>query len=153
MSEIVKIEDQELSEICATFLDLPDKYLFVSEDMIQAAERWKQKQIALMTEAGILASVDESSMERGAMIFLNMMMCQREIYKYGYMVETESGRKENPARPALRAYINQLEKCEGQHAAYPMSRHNKSMNLEDAGGQASHGNKKISDAAKLINGK
>jgi hypothetical protein len=102
-----------------------------------------------MEECGVLAKIDASSMERGVLIFLNMMMMQRQLMLDGYFIETDTGKREHPAGPAFRAYSNQLEKWEGQHAAYPMSRHNKSMNLEDKGGPATHGNTKIN---KLIAG-
>ena len=140
----------ELSQLCQSFVDLPDQYQHVPEDLFKAAERWKELQRLHMERAGVLADLDASSMERGAMIWLNMMMCQRKMWQDGYFYETENGPREHPAGPSFRAYSNQMEKWEGQHAAYPMARHNKSMNLENTGGPAAHGNKKAMD---LIAGK
>jgi len=149
--ELQPVSDQEIAQVCASFYELPEEYQRFDSDLLELAETWKQKQLQVMTASGILAKVDESSMERGKLIYLNMMMMQRQLMIDGYFIETENGKKEHPAGPAFRAYSNQLEKWEGQHAAYPMARHNKNMNLEKTGGRASHGNRK-NKALDLISG-
>jgi len=134
--------EDELAALSLTFTEVPEELQHVSQDLIDAANKWKELQYKHMNEAGVLAKIDSGSMERGYMLYLNMMICQRDLMLHGYFYETESGRRENPAGPAFRAYSNQREKWEGQHAAYPMARHNKNMNLEPTGGTASHGNRK-----------
>lgn len=142
----------ELAEISARFIDLPEKYRHVSEDMFKAADEWVEIQVQNMIDAGVIANIDAGSIERGKMIYLNMLVCQRLLLEHGYLHQTENGFKTNPISSELRQWLTLWERWQGQHAAYPMARHNKNMNLEDTGGVASHGNKKVKKVMDLISG-
>lgn len=158
MSELAKPEltplELELSKIAAKFLELPAEFQAVDSSLIEAANKWEEAQKEIMRKCGVISDIDSASMERGKMIYLHMMLCHRDLMVNGLFIENENGdRKENPAGSALRAWSNQMEKWEGQHAAYPLARHNKNINLEKPTGKSpSHGNKKYANSINLING-
>ena len=141
---------KETADLCKQFLDIDPKLSKVPQEFLDASEAWLISNIQSMTEAGILSPVDAGGVQKAVFLFLNMMICQRELMLVGYFYETETGKKAHPAGGEFRAYYKMLTEWEGQHALYPMARHNKGLNLEQQGGKVSHGNKNVLD---LIMGK
>lgn len=136
--------DRDLAKICAKIIEEPELCLIPLE-YIEAAKEWKEKQLDNFALEKNISNIDYSRIERGSIIFLNMMYCQAKLLSEGYFYETEHGKKENPAGPALRAYINQMKDWEKEMI-------NRLENMS-VGGQSSHGNsKKINPALSLITG-
>ena len=143
MSQKFKV-DPDIARICGEIIEDDNDYL-VPASFLQAAEKWKQKQLECFPVEGQLTNIDYSRVERGKIIFLNMLYCQNQLLTHGYFYNTENGDREHPAGSALRAYINQMKDWEKEML-------NRIADLP-AGGKAAHGNsKKDNSVLKIING-
>lgn len=124
----------------------------IQDDLWLSAERWKNEFAEELKRTGLLTSIDVASMEMGKLLFFNMLISQKDLIANGQFYSTETGRKENPAGVAFRAYSKQFQDWLKSHGANPMARFSKKLNIKDNNlNKPKHGNTKFINALQSVN--